>query len=180
LVGFVKALAEPGLFAFFEDGLNLATANIGDEQLDRVGANVNDGAAGNKHARGLEQVAADRPSENLVTRATEERQDTSPKKRTTGTGRSFSEFWKRTLFLFLVLFVLLGIALFAGLAVLLGGNAALMRAFLTCFFSSFAATFFAGKRRSGQQRGREGRYRDESDQFHVDPFVWFTPLLPLA
>jgi UPF0716 family protein affecting phage T7 exclusion len=70
------------------------------------------------------------------------------------------------LFLFFLLLVLLGIALFAGLAVLLGVNAALMSAIFALGFGFIAAGFVVSERRSRHQRtGKQGNDR-EFDQFH--------------
>lgn len=55
LVGLVKARAEAGLFALFEDRVEFVAAEIDDEEFYGVGADVDDGAAAGARSGGRER-----------------------------------------------------------------------------------------------------------------------------
>ena len=67
-VRFVKPLTEPRLPAFFQHRAHLATGHVGDEQFDRVGADINDGAADGFHSSQITVRAAGSPIENVTFR----------------------------------------------------------------------------------------------------------------
>src|SRR5262249_26336231 len=66
LLAFVKSFAQPSLPAVFEQRLHFATSNIGDQQLDGIGSDINYCPSLERHAR-LEQPHSSHPSENRVT-----------------------------------------------------------------------------------------------------------------
>ena len=64
-VRFVKAFAQPRLPAFFMHRLHVAPAHVGHQQFDRVGADINDGAADGFHgAARLQSATAETKIEN--------------------------------------------------------------------------------------------------------------------
>ncbi len=66
-LGVVKTGSEAGLFGSFVDGLDETVANVAHQQLDAVGANVDDGAASAAHARKLNQPVGGRQTATVDT-----------------------------------------------------------------------------------------------------------------